>query len=548
MTTEDLPQFDLTGVSSYEEAHESLEWDLPENFNMGTAVIDRHAGDRGRVALFWENVDGANETWTFWELRKRCNQFGNLVRDLGIKTGDVVGVHVPQSPETVIAHAGLWRAGSVSIPLPYTYEIDSLRYRLDDAGATALVVQAEKFEAVRGLLDELPALEHLIVVGAVEGGDGVVQMNPALNCHSTSFDPVETTPDDTSAIFYTSGTTGEPKGGVHGHRFLIGHLPGYQVIYNFNLEGVYYTPADWGWGGGLIDLVTAALYNGQPVLGFNRGPFEPAEQLELLEKYQVTHTFMPPTALNMLRDVDDSDYDLSLEVVVAGGEALSTAAHEWATERDIVINEFYGQTEANFLVANCEALWGSKSGSMGRAMPGRDVDVVDENGIRLEAGEVGEVALRNPETDPLWFKGYLNKPEETASVRLGDWHLTEDLAEKDEDGFFWYKSRKDDVIISSGYRISPISVEDAIMKHDAVVESAVIGAPHDIRGEVVKAFVRLTESTEPSDDLREGIQNMVKANLAKHEYPREIEFVDEFPTTESGKIRRTALREDEHSS
>jgi acetyl-CoA synthetase len=548
MTTKDLPQFDLTGVSSYEEAHDRLEWDRPDHFNMGTAVIDRHAGDRGRVALFWENVDGANGTWTFWQLRERCNQFGNLVRDLGIETGEVVGVHVPQSPETVIAHAGLWRAGSVSIPLPYTYEIDSLRYRLEDAGAKALVVQAEKFEAVRGLLDELHALEYLIVIGTVEGGDGVVQMNPALDCYSTSFDPVETTPDDTSAIFYTSGTTGEPKGGVHGHRFLIGHLPGYQVIYNFNLEGVYYTPADWGWGGGLIDLVMAAFYKGQPVLGFNRGPFEPAEQLELLEKYQVTHSFMPPTALNMLRDVDDSDYDLSLEVVVAGGEALSTATHEWATEQDIVINEFYGQTEANFLVANCEVLWGSKPGSMGRAMPGRDVDVVDGDGNRLEAGEVGEVALRNPETDPLWFKGYLNKPEETASVRLGDWHLTEDLAEKDEDGFFWYKSRKDDVIISSGYRISPISVEDAIMKHDAVVESAVIGVPHDIRGEVVKAFVRLSESSEPSDDLREGIQDMVKANLAKHEYPRQIEFIDEFPTTESGKIRRTVLREDEYSS
>jgi acetyl-CoA synthetase len=547
MTAGDLSQFDLTGVSSYKEAEERIEWELPKYFNMGTAIIDRHADDRGRVAVFWENVDGPNETWTFWQLRRRCNQFGNMLRDLGIKSGDVVGIHVPQSPETIIAHAGLWRAGSVSIPLPYTFEIDSLRYRLDDSDAKALVIHGEKIEEVRGLLDELESLEYLLAVGSIEEKEGILQLNPTLDTCSTEFEPVKTTPEETSAIFYTSGTTGNPKGGVHGHQFLIGHIPGYQVIYNFQMEGVYYTPADWGWGGGLIDLVAAALYNGQPVVGFNRGPFDPKEQYDLLTKYSITHSFMPPTALNMLRDTDDSDYDLSLEVICAGGEALSSAAHEWATERDIIINEFYGQTEANFLVANCEALWGSKPGSMGRAMPGRDVDVIDDEGNRLDPDEVGEVALKNPGEDPIWFKKYLGKPEETEAVRFDDWHRTEDLAEKDKEGFFWYKSRKDDIIISSGYRISPISVEEAIMTHDAVVDNAVVGSPHDVRGEIVKAFVKITESAEESDDLKSGIQNIVKENLAKHEYPREIEFVDGFPTTESGKIRRKTLREWETS-
>jgi acetyl-CoA synthetase len=548
MTAEDLPQFDLTGVTSYEEADERIEWDLPERFNMGTAIVDKHVEDRGRVALFWENVDGPNETWTFWQLRNRCNQFGNMLRDLGIDTGDVVGVHVPQSPEAIVANAGLWRAGSVSMPLPYTVEINSLRYRLDDASATGLVVHADKLDNVRGLLDEIKSLKYLLVVGEADTGDGVVRLNPTLDTYSTVYDPVETIPDDTSTIFYTSGNTEKPKGAVHGHGFLIGHVPGYQILYNFQMEGVYYTPADWGWGSGLIDLVTAALYNGQPVVGFNRGPFEPEEQCELLEKYGITHSFMPPTALNMLRDIDDTEYDLGLEIVCAGGEALSSGAHEWATARDIVINEFYGQTEANFLVANCEALWGSKPGSMGQAMPGREVAVIDDDGNRVDPGEVGEVTLKNPWEDPIWFKEYLDKPEETGAVRLGDWHQTGDLAEKDEDGFFWYRSRKDDVIISSGYRISPIAVEDAIMKHDAVVDNAVIGVPHDVRGEIVKAFVKVTDSAEASDALETDLQNIVKENLAKHEYPREIEFIEEFPTTESGKIRRKILREWEISN
>jgi acetyl-CoA synthetase len=537
MTVNEFPQFDLSGVSSYEEAHERVEWDLPDTFNMGTAIIDRHADERGKVALFWHDEEGPDETWTYWQFRQRCNQFGNLLRERGFEQGDIVGVHLPQTPEAIVGHAGLWRAGSVSIPLPYTFEADSLRYRLDDAGAKGLLIHAEKIETVRELREDIESLETVFVVGDVDPEPGEVRLNNALDDHSTVFGPVETTPEDTGVILYSSGTTGQPKGIVHGHRILLAHFPGYQIIYNMDMEGVYYTPADWGWGGGLIDLVTAAMYHGQPLVGSNLGKFVPEEQYELLEEYGVTHGFIPPTALNMLSGTDDEPYDLDLEIICAGGESLSTAAHEWATERDIVINEFYGQTEANLLVANCEAVWGSKPGSMGRAMPGREVAVVDDDGERVETGEVGEVALRNPWDDPIWFNEYLNMPEETEAVLEDDWHLTSDLAEQDEDGYLWYHSRKDDVIISSGYRISPVEVEDAIMQHDSVVETAVVDAPDEVRGSIVNAAL--------SEELKTEIQDHIKENLAKHEYPREIEFMDDLPKTESGKIRRKDLREHE---
>jgi len=551
MTIEDLPQFNISEVSSYEEARERVTWtDLPEAFNMGTAVIDRWADERGRVALFWDDPNGRDETVTFWQFRRRCNRLGNVLRSHGIEVGDRVGVYLPQRPETITAHAGSWRAGCVSIPLPSTFEIESIRYRLRNSGARALVVQAADLDTLRGLVDELESLEYLFVVGGEEDPDDrIKQWAESLADARPSFDPVTTKPEDTGIIIYTSGTTDKPKGGVHGHSILLGHLPGYQFVYNLDMEGVYYTPADWGWGGGLIDLVTAGLYHGQPVVGTDRGKFVPEEHFSLMERYGVTHSFMPPTALNMLREADDTAYDLSLEVLAAGGEALSRAAYEWAADRDIIINEFYGQTEANFLVANCEAVWGSQPGSMGLAMPGRDVDVIDDEGNRLPPGEVGEVALKNPQQDPIWFKEYLDKPEETASVLLDDeWHLTEDLAEKDDDGYFWYKSRKDDVIISSGYRISPVTVEDAILNHEAVAEAAVIGVPHETRGEIVKAFVKLRPDEEPSEAMAAAVQDWVMEKLAKHEYPREVEFVEEFPTTESDKIRRQDLREREQNA
>ncbi len=547
MATDPLRQFDLTDASSYEEADERVSWDLPETFNMGQALVDRYADDRSRVAMYWENVDGPNETWTFWQFQQACNRFGNALAGRTQTDTPVVGVLMPQCPETIVAHAGCWRAGAVSVPLPYTFESESVISRVTDAGIRTVVTHVEKRDTVRVVVEETDVIERVLLVGErpADLNDYELMFDDVLATHSAEFTPVDTDPDETAVIIYTSGTTGKPKGGVHGHRFLLGHLPGFQVIYNTEMEGVYYTPAGWGWGGGLIDLVSPALMYGQPVVAMNDAKFDPEEHLTLMEAYGITHTFMPPTALNMLRNTDDSAYDLSLEVIAAGGESLSSDAYEWATDRGIVINEFYGQTEANFVVGNCEAIWGTKAGSMGRAMPGREVAVVDNDATPVDPGEVGEVALKHPENDPIYFKRFLNKPEKTAAVRRGEWHLTGDLARRDEDGYYWYESRKDDVIISSGYRISPAVVEEELMQHDAVGEVAVTGVPDETRGELVKAFVRPAESHRASERLVERIQQFVKQNLAKHEYPREVEFVDEFPKTDTGKIRRKDLREGE---
>ncbi|XGI83748.1 AMP-binding protein [Halorutilales archaeon Cl-col2-1] len=540
-----LEGMDLSGVESYEEAREEFEWEIPDKFNMGTAAIDQHADDRGRVAHFWENKYGENETWTFWQFQKRANQYGNALDDLGITQDDVVAVHVPQQPETIIAHTGTWRYGAISLPLAYTFEKDGIRYRLNDSETKAIVVHETKMDTIREIKDDVDSLEHILIVGDGEPqDDDEILFNDYLDEKSTEFEPADTTPEDDCLLMYTSGTTGDPKGVLHGHRILIGHLPGFQMLHNMEMEGVYYTPADWAWAGGMFDCLVPALFYGQPVVGTNLGKFIPEQQYELMEKFGISHGFVPPTALNMLRQEDDDPYDLELEFIVSGGESLTPEALEWGQERGIHINELYGQTEANLLVGNCDKLWDVKPGSMGLPFPGHEVEVIDQDTLEpCEPRELGEIALKAD--DPVKFKKYINKPEKTEEVHEGDWYLTGDLAEKDEDGFIWFQSRDDDLIISSGYRIGPVEVENEIMEVEEVAEVAVVGIPDEVRGNIVKAYVQVADGAEPSDGLREKIQDHVKNNLAKHEYPRELDFVDEFPKTATGKIRRKTLRDRE---
>jgi acetyl-CoA synthetase len=458
----------------------------------------------------------------------------------------------------------------VSVPLSTLFGPDALGYRLDDAGAVAAVVDASNVENVREARTALDALDTTLTVGDVDDHPDEVGLWDAIDDHSTEFETVDTDAEDDAIVIYTSGTTGDPKGVRHAHRMLLGHLPLFLTTFcNLDLrEGdVFWTPAEWAWIASLFDVVFPGLYYGKPVVAYRGGEFDPEVAFEVVERYGVTNFFGPPTALRMMMRVDDTDrYALdSVRVVAGGGESLGQSIVDWAADTfdggerpdgsraspeqrsgGAVVHEGYGQTEANMLVGDCTALLEFREGKIGKAGPGHEVAIVDPDTAEatVAAGEIGEIALRY-EGNPVCFKEYWGKPEKTAAKVQNGWLLTEDLGWLDEDGYLVFESRKDDVIISAGYRIGPTEIEESLAGHAAVADAAVIGVPDDERGEVPKAYVVLAAGAEPTDETRASLRDHVRERLAKYEYPRDIEFVEELPTTSTGKVRRASLRERE---
>jgi acetyl-CoA synthetase len=537
-------------TESYETACETFEWDLPTDYNAAYDLVGKHDDPEARVALFQAYPDGRRETYTFADLDRLSNRFANALADVGIGRGDRVGVVLPQVPANPITHLACWKLGAISMPLLLLFGPDALEYRLRDSAATAVVVDSGRYEVVAEASENCPDLETVVEVdwrheGSHEEPESFADM---LTGASASFDPVGTDPDTPAAIMYTSGSTGPPKGVLHSHDVWVGHCPAFKMYFELDVsEAVCWTPADWAWIGALGDLLFPAWHYGRPALGYPMGEFDPETAFDLMEEFRVTSAFLPPTAIRMMMNVDADDYDLALEAVCSGGEPLTPEIMEWADSEleGVAMNELYGQTEANLLVSNCQSWFPAQPGSMGKPVPGHDVAVVDpETGEERPTGEVGEIAVKR-EGDPVLFEEYWNQPEKTESVRVGEWHLTGDLAEQDEDGYIWFKSRDDDLIITSGYRVGPGEVEEAILEHPDVEQAGVVGVPDETRGEIIKAFCQPVEGVEGDDDLRAAVKSLVRENLAKHEYPREIEFVEALPTTTTGKIRRTDLRERE---
>jgi acetyl-CoA synthetase len=362
---------------------------------------------------------------------------------------------------------------------------------------------------------------------------------------SPEFQPVKTKADDPALITYTSGTTGPPKGALHAHRTLLGHLPGVEFPHNFfpRDDDFFWTPADWAWIGGLIDVLFPSWHHGIPVLAHRAQKFDPEEAFHLLAAYGIRNAFMPPTALKLMRQVKDPQnrHSYRMRSIGSGGETLGAELLDWGREvMGLTINEFYGQTECNLIVGCCADIMEIRPGSMGRAIPGHVVDVIDVQGNPVKEGTVGEIAVKRP--DPVMFLEYWRNPEATRSKFIGDWLLTGDLAKKDADGYFWFNGRKDDVITSAGYRIGPAEIEDCLMKHPAVALVAAVGIPDELRTEIVKAFVVPKADVIPGTDVAEDIKSFVKTRLAAHEYPREVEFVKELPMTATGKIIRRELK------
>ena len=540
-----LKEQTVHGAKSLADARARHRWQIATDYNVTADCLDRNQFQKDRVALYYEDDEGHEERYTFGELLRLSNRAANALRGLGLGRGDVVAVHAPQRPETAIVHMALYRIGAIGLPISKLFGPDAIQYRLTNSGAKAIVMEPETVHKLEGIRSQLPELRHVLVVGG--RGDGL-SFQELLEKASAELKPEPSSPEDPILLMYTSGTTGNPKGVLHAGRYVLGHN-GIDYSYNFLREGdLYYSPADWAWAGGLLDGLLGIWPYGVPVLAYRtKARFDPDVTLRLMAKYRATVGLYPPTALKSLREVSkprDKYPDLALRCLVSGAEPVSPELGRWVAEvLRVEFNQGFGQTEANYFIGTCSALEPFKLEALGKPYPGHDVAVVDSEGRVLRNGETGEIAIRK--NDPVVMKEYYKNPGAMKEKFAGEWCLTGDLGHADDEGYLYFQGRADDVIKTSGYRVGPAEVEASIMEVPGVASCAVIGVSDSQRGQAIKAFVKVLPGQEASNELVRRIQDHVKKKLAAHEYPREIEFMEEFPMTVTGKIRRRDLRERE---
>ena len=539
----------------YQGLYHSYHWLVPTQFNIAEACCHRWAAsstDARRIAIYAEDEAGNREVWTYGRLAEAANQFANGLVRMGVGRGDRVAIVLGQRPETVVAHMAVYSIGAIVLPLSTLFGPDALEQRLRDAEARVAVVDEGSSGNVLAALDRCPSLRQIVGIGFTD--ERVLPWRTLLARQPTTFKPVQTRAEDPAILLYTSGTTGSPKGALLPHRVLIGNLPGFVASQDwFPRRGdVFWSPADWAWTGGLMDALLPTLYFGHPIVGA-RGRFSPERAFELMERYQVTNTFLFPTALKlMMKSVPEprQRYRLALRCIMSAGESVGETVFQWCRQAlGITPNEMFGQTEMNYLVGNSQARWPARPGSMGRPYPGHRVAVIDESGEPVPVGEIGEIALNRYDIhghpDPILFLGYWRNEQATQDKFTGDWCRTGDLARVDEDGYLWYAGRADDVFKSSGYRIGPGEIENCLLEHPAVANVAVVPKPDPERGNVVKAYVVLTPEHADGDRqaLTEALQAHVRTRLAPYQYPKEIEYIDSLPMTTTGKIQRRVLRQ-----
>ncbi len=516
-------------------------WHIPEYFNIAERCCDSWAGaSPGRVALSHVGQNGQVRDWSYGQLKDASGRLASSFAARGIRRGDRVAVLLGQGPEVLISHFAAMKLGAVGLPLFTLFGPDALAFRLADSSTKIVVTDRQNLDKVLSLQSELPDLAEIYVT---DGG-----INPARDFWAEIAaarplpQPVKTRANDPAILIYTSGTTGPPKGVLHAQRVLLGHLPSVELHHEFfPQEGDKgWTPADWAWIGGLFNLALPCLYYGVPLISHRMRKFDPEAAYGLIAKHKVKNLFMPPTALKMMRQAQVPQ-GVNIRSIGSGGESLGADLLNWAsTTLGAAVNELYGQTECNLVLSSCQAAGVQRPGFMGLAVPGHEVAVIDAEGQECVPGESGEIAVKRP--DPSMFLGYLNLPEKTVEKFTGDWMRTGDLGQRDEDGYFTFVSRDDDVITSAGYRIGPSEIENCLTGHDDVVMAAVIGVPDPVRTEVVKAVVVLRQGVA-REGLAEALTNLVRARISPHVAPRIIEFADSLPMTTTGKIMRRKLRE-----
>ena len=537
---------DLPVGESYEDICRKFSWQIPEYFNIADAVCDRWADDTTRIAMTHENLDGSVKNFTFAEIKRYSNQFANLLNSLGLEQGDRALVLLTQSPECAISHVACFKSGIVSCLASVLFGPDAIQHRLTSTNAKVCITNKANLSKVQNIRGACPSLEHIVVVDD-DSPSHALSLWRSIADQNDTFDNVKTLSEDTAWISFTSGTTGQPKGVLMPHRILLGNKPLFEYYYDYGpREGdTLWSPADWAWIAGLINILLVGWYSGCRVVSTDMEGFNAEAAFRILGQHDITVSLLTPTVLKLMRQIDSEESpELQLRVVLSGGEAVGKELALWADDRfGLTISEGFGQTECNGMIGTNPRLMAVRHGSLGKAMPGSVCAIVDNDGNEVERGVQGNIAIRRPH--PAMFSGYLNNPEATEGKFINDWMITGDLGEQDEDGFLWFHGRTDDVITSSGYRIGPTEIEDCLLKSPAVQLAAVIGVPDETRTELIKAFIVVSENTDPTDALAESLKELVRENLAKHEVPRSIEFVDSLPMTTTGKIMRRTLRDQE---
>lgn len=539
-------------TDNYAALYQAFRWEVPTELNIAEVCCTRWAKDSNsceRIAMYYEDDTGYTATLTYAALQQQANRCANLLRGLGVQRGDCVAIILPQRPETAVVHMACYQLGAIAMPLSSLFGPDALEYRLQNSTATVAIIDQAGAANLQQIRAACPDLQHVLALECdlPDALDWQQEMAQA----SADFAPVVTLATDAAILVYTSGTTGPAKGALIPHSAIIGNLSGFVASQNGfpHDKDVFWSPADWAWTGGLMDALLPTLYFGQPILGY-RGRFSAETAFTLLEKYRITNTFLFPTALKMMMKAipePKQHYTLQLRAIMSAGEAVGEGVFEWCRSAlGITINEMFGQTEVNYIVGNSHLQWPAKAGSMGRPYPGHRVAVIDDDGNPVDAGVVGEVALNRTDihgdADPVFFIGYFKNPTATSSKYSGDWCRTGDLARMDGDGTLWYEGRADDMFKAAGYRIGPSEIENCLLKHPAVANVVVVPKPDPERGNIVKAFVVLSEGFSGDQHLIAELQNHVRGKLAPYEYPKEIEFIAQLPMTTTGKIQRNVLR------
>ncbi len=536
----------LRRQATIEETTARFTWDIPAFFNIGVDVCDKHAETRPEaLAICDVDQTGAVTDYSFGDLYRMSNQLAHAL-SAHCAVGDRIAVCLSQRVETAVAHIAIAKIGAIALPLFTLFGPDALRHRLADSAARLVITDAAGAKVIRQLVPQLPALELIVCVDGAS--DGALDYAAFCGGQPAVFDPVQTTADTPALLIYTSGTTGPPKGALHAHRVLLGHLPGVEMSHDFFPQpgDKIWTPADWAWIGGLLDVLMPALHHGVPVVACRFRKFTAEAAFDLINRTGVRNAFLPPSALKMMRR-DMPGGRAAMRSVASGGETLGAALIDWGRDAfGVTINEFYGQTECNMVVSSCAALAPAEPGVMGFAVPGHDVAVIDtEKRASCAVGEEGAIAVRAP--DPVMFLGYWNNATATEAkfLRVGgaDWLVTGDRGCLTASGRIRFVGRDDDVINSGGYRIGPAEIEDCLLTHPAVRMAGVVGMPDPTRGEIVAAYIVLGDGHVGTETLAADIARHVKSRLAAYEFPRAVRFVSEMPMTTTGKIIRSALRE-----
>ena len=534
-------------TSPYEALRAGFSWDIPPIFNIGVDVCDKWCGlGKGEdTALIHISPDMAvTRRYTFSSLRVLSNKLANLLLAHGIGPGRRVGILLPQCPETLVSHIAVYKVGGVALPLLTLFGEMALQFRLSDSRASAVITDMENLPKVLAVADKLEHLKQILVTDGNE--KGCLNWDSGLEKASADFVPAPTRPDDPALIIYTSGTTGPPKGTLHGHRILPGILPGFEFFHNLfpKKDDLMYTPLDWAYIGGSYDALFPALHHGVCVLAFRPKKFDPERAVWAMGKHRVKNLMAVPTVLRLIKASVDNPkerHGVFLRSVTVGGEVLGDELCNWSPKAlGAPINEHYGQTECDMVIGGCAAVTPPKKGYMGKAVPGHQVEIIDDGGNVLGPGQTGEIAVKRP--DPVMFLEYLNQPEKTAEKFVGNWFKTGDYGQKDDQGNFRFEGRRDDIIESGGFRIGPGEIEECLMGHPAVSLVCVLGVDDKTRGQIVKAFIVPEKGTAADEGLKASIQEHVRHHLEAHAYPRQIQFLDQMPMTVSGKIKKEELR------